>query len=312
MLPIPQQLSDSPAYQSSGRKHSMERPFERKQSREGHPGRRQTVGCQPQETDINSVASSVASSVFLPPKQSDKKQKQKEGKTAQTKSNGTLNSGHCFVTRNGHENFQHSKLHFPSPPLKGLKEGMVRKTSLPTIQSTQSNCQSTPGRGASQKKTKRRRKTIATAPTEDHKQMQQQQRPKKGKPILRRKSQIDMINTCSPEMVQLVQKLEDQLQVIDDNGDYGDYGFDDEDIDEIIPSLTPEPELFQSWRSLGPVAGNVHRLPLPPIGAPENGAEPVTYEAKYCWCTRCQMMYRLYRENSGTLNLWGDYPCHKW
>ncbi|CAH1795015.1 unnamed protein product [Owenia fusiformis] len=36
------------------------------------------------------------------------------------------------------------------------------------------------------------------------------------------------------------------------------------------------------------------------------------FKPKRCWCTRCQIMYRLHKENDETLVNWGHYPCHHW
>jgi hypothetical protein len=58
------------------------------------------------------------------------------------------------------------------------------------------------------------------------------------------------------------------------------------------------------------------QIRVPPPRRPSvviNGRESVNYCPKRCWCTRCQIMYRLYRENNWRrLSQWGDYPCHQW
>lgn len=68
-----------------------------------------------------------------------------------------------------------------------------------------------------------------------------------------------------------------------------------------MPIRTPEPEVLQEFNVFidgFAVVDEVHR-------------KHSSYIPKYCWCTRCQMMYRMYKEGDKRLETWGTYPCFK-
>lgn len=43
----------------------------------------------------------------------------------------------------------------------------------------------------------------------------------------------------------------------------------------------------------------------------DNDVERCIFQPLYCWCTRCQMMYRMYIESDKKLTTWGNYPCFR-
>ncbi|XP_078319551.1 uncharacterized protein LOC111122424 isoform X2 [Crassostrea virginica] len=66
-----------------------------------------------------------------------------------------------------------------------------------------------------------------------------------------------------------------------------------------LPERTPEPEILHDFPELR--SGSVSK--------PERIRRHSSYEPRYCWCTRCQIMYRLYKDNDHSLEGWGKYPC---
>ncbi|CAC5418559.1 unnamed protein product [Mytilus coruscus] len=68
-----------------------------------------------------------------------------------------------------------------------------------------------------------------------------------------------------------------------------------------IPTRTPEPVLFKEFSEFE----KGFAKPLSPIRS--NGS----YQPRYCWCTRCQMMFNMYKTDDDRLETWGNYPCFK-
>ncbi|XP_063446696.1 uncharacterized protein LOC134726225 [Mytilus trossulus] len=68
-----------------------------------------------------------------------------------------------------------------------------------------------------------------------------------------------------------------------------------------IPTRTPEPVLFKEFSEFE----KGFAKPLSPMRS--NGS----YQPRYCWCTRCQMMFNMYKADDDRLETWGNYPCFK-
>ncbi|XP_076075874.1 uncharacterized protein LOC143046623 [Mytilus galloprovincialis] len=68
-----------------------------------------------------------------------------------------------------------------------------------------------------------------------------------------------------------------------------------------IPTRTPEPVLFKEFSEFE----KGFAKPLSPMRS--NGS----YQPRYCWCTRCQMMFNMYKADDNRLETWGNYPCFK-
>lgn len=66
-----------------------------------------------------------------------------------------------------------------------------------------------------------------------------------------------------------------------------------------LPERTPEPEILHAFPEL--------RIGI--SSKPDRMRRHSSYEPRYCWCTRCQIMYRMYKENDNRLEGWGNYPC---
>lgn len=71
----------------------------------------------------------------------------------------------------------------------------------------------------------------------------------------------------------------------------------DDDTETVLPPRTPEAEIVHEFSEEGTPKEHV------------KGDK--SYEPRYCWCTRCQMMYRMYKQGDDKLDNWGKYPCHK-
>ena len=63
-----------------------------------------------------------------------------------------------------------------------------------------------------------------------------------------------------------------------------------------LPPRTPEPDWAYDYG------------PNPEKMAAKRGQ----YRPKRCWCHRCQIMYRMYKNNEPGLENWGNYPCYQW
>ncbi len=68
-----------------------------------------------------------------------------------------------------------------------------------------------------------------------------------------------------------------------------------------LPPRTPEPDWVLEYG----------RNPEVVVDA-EDQKNPAGYRPKHCWCNRCQIMYRMYKEEDSGLENWGNYPCHQW
>ncbi|XP_069125705.1 uncharacterized protein [Argopecten irradians] len=66
--------------------------------------------------------------------------------------------------------------------------------------------------------------------------------------------------------------------------------------DVTLPPRTPEPEVMAEFSH-----GNVEGIQ----------ADAQSYKPRYCWCTRCKLMYRMYKDDDSVLESWGNYPCFK-
>lgn len=68
-----------------------------------------------------------------------------------------------------------------------------------------------------------------------------------------------------------------------------------------IPTRTPEPDLFKEFSEFDDGTST-------PSLSPNSNS---LYRPRYCWCTRCQIMYNLYKNDDERLEEWGKYPCFK-
>ncbi|CAG2230191.1 unnamed protein product [Mytilus edulis] len=68
-----------------------------------------------------------------------------------------------------------------------------------------------------------------------------------------------------------------------------------------IPTRTPEPVLFKEFTEFE----KGFAKPLSPMRSNRS------YQPRYCWCTRCQMMFNMYKADDDRLETWGNYPCFK-
>lgn len=97
----------------------------------------------------------------------------------------------------------------------------------------------------------------------------------------------------STETKQMLQELDKEV---------GETESTEQTITEL-PDRTPEPEILHVFPELRNGAAS----------KPECVRRHSSYEPRYCWCTRCQIMYRMYKENDHSLEGWGKYPCfHLW
>lgn len=93
----------------------------------------------------------------------------------------------------------------------------------------------------------------------------------------------------STETKQMLQELDKEV---------GETESTEQTITEL-PDRTPEPEILHVFPELRNGAAS----------KPERVRRHSSYEPRYCWCTRCQIMYRMYKENDHSLEGWGKYPC---
>jgi len=66
----------------------------------------------------------------------------------------------------------------------------------------------------------------------------------------------------------------------------------------MLPPRTPEPEILKEYEEFekNKAEGS-------------NDESMKSYRPRYCWCTRCQLMYRMFKDKDDELENWGNYPC---
>ena len=96
----------------------------------------------------------------------------------------------------------------------------------------------------------------------------------------------------------LVDKMERMAldEICDDNFNGKGESLDSSQVSELsLPPRTPEPEWAYDYGS------------NPEKTATKRGY----YRPKRCWCQRCQIMYRMYKNKEPGLENWGNYPCYQ-
>jgi hypothetical protein len=116
--------------------------------------------------------------------------------------------------------------------------------------------------------------------------------PRKLEEPQRRRSQIEQLDAQSEDILDLVALLDDQLTV--------------EDVDLVG---TPSDILSSSFNSFTPPPQYIADYGKQLERFPDHVDGP--YKPKRCWCTRCQIIYRMHMENDHSLDNWGNYPCHQ-
>ena len=120
---------------------------------------------------------------------------------------------------------------------------------------------------------------------------------------VRRPSQIDLISTSSDDMKRMIGMLEEAAQNEAVQGELFKEG------DSFAGPLSP-PVLPEEIQLAGSMEQR-YRIHCPYTPRGQGPPLSVDYEPKHCWCTRCQIMYRMFRDHDGALASWGKYPCHQ-